>query len=264
MSYTNQTPNYKLPQYVADDKPTYLGDFNKAMLDIDTNMKNIENKATSAVSTSDSANASATEALNTAQTAEETATTAQTTANNAKTTASNAQTTASNAQTEASNAKTLANTANTNASTAKTNSETAISTANAAKSTSDSNASAITQLQTLVNQLQNDNKISLIEPTELFDFGNVTFKFSHLHKQGNHYFGQVDAQLNSGSLNNDGVLLGTIKINLAGNLNTACFTGGEYNAPNTGSLYINTSTKGVTVYGTGNYIKFSIDLVAQQ
>lgn len=39
MSATNKTPNYGLPQYVAEDKPTYLGDFNKAMLDIDTNMK---------------------------------------------------------------------------------------------------------------------------------------------------------------------------------------------------------------------------------
>ena len=45
MSATNSTPNYDLPQYVATDKPTYLGDFNKAMLDIDTNMKTIDNKA---------------------------------------------------------------------------------------------------------------------------------------------------------------------------------------------------------------------------
>ena len=39
MSSTNTTPNFGLPQYIPTDKPTFLGDFNKAMLDIDTNMK---------------------------------------------------------------------------------------------------------------------------------------------------------------------------------------------------------------------------------
>lgn len=38
MSYTNSTPNYKLPQYVGTDKPTFLGDFNNAMTIIDTQM----------------------------------------------------------------------------------------------------------------------------------------------------------------------------------------------------------------------------------
>lgn len=39
MPYTNQTPNYSLPQYIATDKPTYLGDMNGAYLKIDTQMK---------------------------------------------------------------------------------------------------------------------------------------------------------------------------------------------------------------------------------
>lgn len=44
MSYTNSTPNYKLPQYVGTDKPTFLGDFNNAMAIIDTQMHaNAEN-----------------------------------------------------------------------------------------------------------------------------------------------------------------------------------------------------------------------------
>jgi hypothetical protein len=38
MSFTNTTPNYKLPQYVGTDKPTFLGDFNNAMDIIDTQM----------------------------------------------------------------------------------------------------------------------------------------------------------------------------------------------------------------------------------
>ena len=36
MSFTNKTPNYELPQYVAEDKPTYLGDFNEAMAGADS------------------------------------------------------------------------------------------------------------------------------------------------------------------------------------------------------------------------------------
>ena len=83
MSATNSTPNYGLPQYVADDKPTYLGDFNKAMLDIDTNMKSIDNKAEGAESEIASATATANQALENATTAKNTADTANTTANQA-------------------------------------------------------------------------------------------------------------------------------------------------------------------------------------
>lgn len=39
MPYTNQTPNYGLPQYIATDKPTYLGDSNGAYSKLDTLMK---------------------------------------------------------------------------------------------------------------------------------------------------------------------------------------------------------------------------------
>ena len=38
MSFTSTTPNYKLPQYVRTDKPTFLGDFNNAMDIIDAQM----------------------------------------------------------------------------------------------------------------------------------------------------------------------------------------------------------------------------------
>lgn len=39
MPYTNQTPNYGLPQYIATDKPTYLGDANGAYSKLDTQIK---------------------------------------------------------------------------------------------------------------------------------------------------------------------------------------------------------------------------------
>ena len=46
MASTNTTANYGLPQYVANDKPTYLGDFNAAMLSIDTAIKGVSDIAT--------------------------------------------------------------------------------------------------------------------------------------------------------------------------------------------------------------------------
>lgn len=111
MSATNSTPNYGLPQYVADDKPTYLGDFNKAMLDIDTNMKSIDNKAEGAESGIASAQATANQALENANTANTKATTAQATAEQAQTSATNAQNTAETAQSTATTAKNTADTA---------------------------------------------------------------------------------------------------------------------------------------------------------
>ena len=113
MSYTNQTSNYGLPQYEADDKPTYLGDFNKAMLDIDTNMKTIDSKAISAESNASSANATAQSAQSIAQSAQSTADSAQATATQAQTSATQAQATATQAQTSATQAQSTADTANT-------------------------------------------------------------------------------------------------------------------------------------------------------
>jgi hypothetical protein len=45
MPFTNSTPNYGLPQYIATDKPTYLGDANGAYAAIDTRMKANANAA---------------------------------------------------------------------------------------------------------------------------------------------------------------------------------------------------------------------------
>ena len=114
MSATNSTPNYGLPQYVADDKPTYLGDFNKAMLDIDTNMKSIDNKAEGAESGIASVQATANQALENANQASTKAVTAQATAEQAQTSATNAKNTAETAQSTATQAQTTANKAESN------------------------------------------------------------------------------------------------------------------------------------------------------
>ena len=96
MSATNSTPNYGLPQYLPTDKPTYLGDFNKAMLDIDTNMKSIDNKAEGAEGSIATIQATANQALENANTAQTTADTALENAQTAQNTANEAKTTADN------------------------------------------------------------------------------------------------------------------------------------------------------------------------
>ena len=148
MSATNSTPNYGLPQYLPTDKPTYLGDFNKAMLDIDTNMKSIDNKAEGAEGSIATIQATANQALENANTAQTTATTAQGTANQAKTNSEVAKTTAD---------------------TALENAQTAQNTANEAKTTADNVLSAfnLNNIQTYTPEavsgcnLQGSNKVTI-------------------------------------------------------------------------------------------------------
>ena len=118
MGYTNKTSHYELPQYVANDKPSWLGDFNAAMLKIDTVMA--DNDATAEAANSAATGAQAQVAalssqLSTIQgqvnTAVDTATTADGKATTAQTVAGEANTNASEAKTLAGEAKTLAQTA---------------------------------------------------------------------------------------------------------------------------------------------------------
>ena len=55
MSATNKTPNMELPIYVAEDKPTYLGDWNSTMSKIDTTVTSARNVADSAMQTASNA-----------------------------------------------------------------------------------------------------------------------------------------------------------------------------------------------------------------
>lgn len=76
MSHTNETTNYKLPQFVDTDQPTWLGDFNGAMNKIDADMNTIGANASTALS-------AANNAVNRVGQVETTITGVQTTANNA-------------------------------------------------------------------------------------------------------------------------------------------------------------------------------------
>lgn len=110
MAYTNQTTNLELPQYVGTDKPTYLGDFNTAMANIDNGYAS--NKALG-------------------EGADTKATTALANSTQAQADASSAQTTATQAQTLAGQADVKAETALNNSANANTKADSAIAKANA-------------------------------------------------------------------------------------------------------------------------------------
>lgn len=57
MGYTNKTSHYELPQWIAGDKPSWLGDMNTAMLNIDTAIAGADASATAAESSAAAANA---------------------------------------------------------------------------------------------------------------------------------------------------------------------------------------------------------------
>ena len=112
MGYTNKTSHYELPQYVANDKPSWLGDFNAAMLKIDPVMADNDATAEAANSAATGAQtqvAALSAELSTIQgqvnTAVDTATTADGKATTAQTVATQANTTAGEAKTLAETAK---------------------------------------------------------------------------------------------------------------------------------------------------------------
>ena len=112
MGYTNKTSHYELPQYVANDKPSWLGDFNAAMLKIDTVMADNDATAEAANSAATGAQtqvAALSSQLSTIQgqvnTAVDTATTADGKATTAQNVATQASTTAGEAKTLAEAAK---------------------------------------------------------------------------------------------------------------------------------------------------------------
>lgn len=104
MSFTNQTTNYGLPQWIGTDKPTYLVDQNGAYATIDSELYNANSNASTALSSA----ASAVEVAETASTNAQTAITSASTAND---NANSAIATANTAITNAASAKSIAESA---------------------------------------------------------------------------------------------------------------------------------------------------------
>lgn len=97
MASTNKTQHYNLSQYLADDKPSYLTDYNADMLAIDTAIYAAQQTANTAAEAIDVAKTNADQALTTAQQAQAIAEAANGLATTAKSTAETALTTAQQA-----------------------------------------------------------------------------------------------------------------------------------------------------------------------
>ena len=100
---TNKTTNYELPQFIGTDKPTWLGDFNEAMSDIDagmhknaTDIASMQTDVSTATATASRASQDVTTLTGTVNTLSSTVSSVQTTANNAQSTANSALNVANN------------------------------------------------------------------------------------------------------------------------------------------------------------------------
>lgn len=112
MASTNKTPNYDLPQWVAADKPTFLGDMNAAFLDIDTAMHENAESSGSQEQRLTAVEAKATENATNIASVSQVANTAGETATAAQNAASAASALATTANDKADKASALATTAN--------------------------------------------------------------------------------------------------------------------------------------------------------
>lgn len=149
MAYTNKTPHYDLPQWIATDKPSYLSDQNQAYLDIDTAIFDAKTTAESSGSVANSALGAASAAQTAAESANTAAVAANANATEAKTSATQAITSATEANTAATNAAAAAQTAQTTAEGAKSTAESAQSAASAAAGSASTAQSRANEAYTL-------------------------------------------------------------------------------------------------------------------
>lgn len=152
MAYSNTTPHYGLPQFVASDEPSWLTDVNEAMLAIDTQM----NKNASSGGDAESSAGAALEAAQAAQAA----------ANNAQSAAQSAVEQAAEAKSQASTAQTTAIQAQTQAQTAATAADNALSKADEAETQANTAISAASAAQTMANQASEDATDAMSDAAE--------------------------------------------------------------------------------------------------
>lgn len=144
---TNKTANYDLPQFVGTDKPTWLGDFNQAMFDIDAGMHTNATDIESIETIAQNASASASQASQDVAGLTSTVSTLSSNVTSVTATANNAQQTATSA----------------------------LNTANTANGKADTNASNITALTTRVST--NETNIDNLTGTILWTNPNITSSF---------------------------------------------------------------------------------------
>ena len=174
-SSTNKTTNYDLPQFVGTDKPTWLGDVNQAMADIDAGMH--ANATAISTMASDVATARAT-ASQASQDVSALTSTVNTLSGNVQT----ATTTANNAQQTATSALNTANTANgkadTNASNIATNTSNIGNLSNLTTTDKTSLVNAINEIESQELGITGHILWTNPDPTQTFNSQNITLNSS--------------------------------------------------------------------------------------
>ena len=164
MSSTNKTPNYKLPQYIDTDKPTFLGDFNDAMDIIDKGMNDNKNSAGEGSNKMDEANARIGDA-------EKTLTETQNQVDSISGLADTIETKVQTALTQANDAATKSGQANTNSTAAVNAANQASTEANTALQQAQGNVSQINGLDARVKVLEDESIKTFTQTIKLMNLG---------------------------------------------------------------------------------------------
>lgn len=144
MASTNKTPNYELSQFVANDKPAWLSDYNGDMLKIDTGIAEAKGVADAAASTASGAIATANNAVDAAHAASVKVDALGSVIDTVEAKADNATTEATQAMDAATSAGNVAGSANTKAETALTTGSSALERANSAYALANSKQNVLT------------------------------------------------------------------------------------------------------------------------
>ena len=149
--HTNETPNLKLSQFVATDKPTWLGDYNDDMAKIDSSIGAADAAAESAQAAANSAATSAAKAVSDVASLTVKVSGYDQSIANASSTAAEALTKAQKAEGDAATATSTANSVSGTAQQALTAAQQANNTANQASTTASGLSSQVQQAQTTAN-----------------------------------------------------------------------------------------------------------------
>ncbi len=175
MSYTNQTTNLGLPQYIGTDIPSILTDVNGAYSKIDTAYGEQTNKITESTQNSEQAKSLASAAQAQAQAASNEVASVSNRVKTLETSINGIEEVANTATEAANSANTLASVAKTTADTALSKANTAQSTANTALNSANTASINATNANNAVNNMKNgSNGVVAYIPMKTYTVDNAT------------------------------------------------------------------------------------------
>lgn len=248
MPASNKTPNFALPQYVANDHFSVLGDFNTAMSTIDENLGESSTQASSAAT-------DAKNALTAANAAQDVADAAKESATNTLTTAASAQAAAKAASADVASLTTRVSAAESAASGASSTAASAASAAQSASQTANSANAAAQNAVTVAGGVDSKAQSALDTATNVSsNYSSIMARLKYMKDLGASAISAGNVSANSSATYFDTTLTGLIAgmvYTVTGNIRAKTVSGGVYALVSTGSR----STR-VNSPGDGNYVNF--------